>query len=232
MLICSTILHMLKRALGIGVFVFTGIHATLAASLALPSTPYSYTVLDQELSAALQEFGNNLNIKVNISAEVKGRVRGRMPDLSPREFLDRLTTLYNLQWYYDGLVLYVSAAKEAQSRLLVLTPISFDTFKAALDALTISDERYIVRPAPEDGLVLASGPPRFITLVEQTLNALVAQAQPRAVETPPRDSVLMLFRGSSTMSTLVMRNGRAEGPNSSDLPRQDSMARKPELGPQ
>jgi hypothetical protein len=60
---------------------------------------------------------------------VKGRIRGRLPELPPREFLDRLIKLYNFQWYYDGRVLYVSDAHKAQSRLLILNPISFDAFR-------------------------------------------------------------------------------------------------------
>ncbi|MCK1717436.1 nodulation protein NolW [Bradyrhizobium sp. 141] len=220
MLIRSIIPHVLNGVLCVAVFVSGGIQIARGAPLSLPSTPYRYTVLDQELSAALQEFGNNLNIKVAISAEVKGRIRGHMPDLPPREFLDHLTQLYNLQWYYDGLVLYVSTAKEAQTRLLLLTSISCDALKATLDALAISDERYIMRSAPGDGLVLASGPPRFIALVDQTLNGLVAEAQarPRSVEMPSRESVLMLYRGTSAT---VVRDGRTEGPYSSDMPRQE-----------
>ncbi|WP_245471957.1 secretin N-terminal domain-containing protein [Bradyrhizobium nanningense] len=209
MLARSTVVHILNRALCAGVFICIGIMRSSAASLSLPSAPYSYTVLDQDLSAALQEFGNNLNIRVNVSADVRGRIRGRMPDLPPREFLDRLTALYNLQWYYDGLVLYISAAHEAQSRLIVLNPISFDVLKSALDALNISDERYIVKPAPGEGLILASGPPRFVALVDQTLKGLVAEAQARrgpvAAERPQHESVLMLFRGSSST---VFRDGR------------------------
>ncbi|MGX9431717.1 MULTISPECIES: secretin N-terminal domain-containing protein [Bradyrhizobium] len=229
MLVRTTMLDILKRALCVGAFVSSGILPAFDASLSLPSTPYNYTVLDQELSAALQEFGNNLNIRVNVSAEVKGRIRGRMPDLPAREFLDRLTNLYNLQWYYDGLVLYVSAASEAQSRLLVLKPISFDAFKAALDTLNISDERYAVRAAPGNGIVLVSGPPRFIALVDQTLSGLVAEAQarPHAADKQPRESILKLFRGSSTM---VIRDGRPEAPYSSDAPHQDSMVREPAPG--
>ncbi|WP_445219713.1 secretin N-terminal domain-containing protein [Bradyrhizobium sp. Pa8] len=220
MLIRSIIRHVLDGVLCVGVLVCSGIHLALGAPLSLPSPPYRYTVLDQEISAALQEFGNNLSIRVTISAEVKGRIRGHMPDLPPREFLDHLTQLYNLQWYYDGLVLYVSTAKEAQTRLLVLTSISFDALKSTLDTLNISDERYIIRPAPGNGLVLASGPPRFIALVEQTLNGLVAEAQarPRSVEMPSRETVLMLFRGSSAT---IVRDGRTEGPYPSDSPRQD-----------
>ncbi|NEU95772.1 nodulation protein NolW [Bradyrhizobium sp. UFLA 03-164] len=204
----------------------------LGAPLALPSTPYSYTVLDQDLAAALQEFGNNLNIRVNISTGVKGRIRGRMPDLPPREFFERLINLYNLQWYYDGLVLYVSDAHEAQSRLLVLSPISFDAFKAALDALNISDERYIVRAVPGDGLVFASGPPRFIALVEQTLKGLVTEAQARrdpigVEKPPPHESVLMLFRGSSSV---VVREGRPNDAPSPELSHQDGVAHAPDTG--
>ncbi|WOH64324.1 secretin N-terminal domain-containing protein [Bradyrhizobium sp. BWA-3-5] len=228
MLVRSTMLPILKRVLYVGVFVCLGMVRALGASLSLPSTSYSYTVLDQDLSAALQEFGNNLNIRINVSAEVRGRIRGRMPDLPPREFLERLTNLYNLQWYYDGLVLYISAAHEAQTRLVVLNPISFDAFKTALDALNISDERYILKPAPGDGVVLASGPPRFIALVDQTIKGLMADAQarrsPAAGEKPPRESVLMLFRGSSSM---VIRGGRPESQYSSEAPHQEGIVREP-----
>ncbi|KUM27582.1 nodulation protein NolW [Mesorhizobium loti] len=214
------------RVLFLGVLLSTGIYKTLAAPLSLPSTPYRYTVLDQDLSAALREFGNNLNVDVNVSAEVKGRIRGRMPSMPPRAFLDRLSELYDLQWYYDGLVLHVSTAKEAQTRMLVLTSVRFDAFKAALDELGISDERYVVRPAPGKGLVMVSGPPRFIALAEQTYNGLVAEAQarPQATETPPKDTELTLFRGSSTV---VVRDGRPEGPYSSEVPHQDSVVREP-----
>ncbi|PAY08612.1 nodulation protein NolW [Bradyrhizobium sp. UFLA03-84] len=221
----------MKKVLYVGVFICLGAIKALGAPLALPSTPYSYTVLDQDLAAALQEFGNNLNIRVDISTGVKGRIRGRMPDLPPREFLERLTNLYNLQWYYDGLVLYVSDAHEVQSRLLVLSPISFDAFKAALDALNISDDRYLVRAVPGDGLVFASGPPRFIVLVEQTLKGLVAEAQarrnPRGAEQPPHESVLMLFRGSSSV---VVREGRPNDVPSPALPHQDGAVHAPDTG--
>ncbi|WIW50639.2 nodulation protein NolW (plasmid) [Bradyrhizobium sp. 62B] len=219
----------MKNILIVGVFISLSVARAPGSPLELPSTPYAYTVLDQDVAAALQEFGNNLTIRINVSTQVKGRIRGRMPDLAPRDFLERVTTLYNLQWYYDGLVLYVSDAHEAESRLLVLTPITFDAFKAALDALNISDERYAVRAAPEDGLVFASGPPRFIALVEQTLKGLVAEAQARRTLTtaakPQPESVLMLFRGSSSA---VVRGGRPEGPVSPEPSHQDNVVHAPD----
>ncbi|MGG7539608.1 nodulation protein NolW [Rhizobium sp. 12,4] len=227
--ILSTILHNLTRVLCVGILLSAGIHTAVGAPLSLPSTPYRYTVLDQDLAAALQQFGNNLNIRVSISAEVRGRIRGRMPDLPPREFLDRLSKLYDLQWYYDGLVLYVSAAKEAHSKMFVLTPIRFDAFKAALDELGILDDRFVVKSAAGSDLVLVSGPPRFLALVEETFNGLLAeaQAQPNVAPAPSEEPLLLLFRGSSTM---VVRGGRPEAAYSSDVPQQDGVAaEKPQL---
>lgn len=193
--------------------------AALAAPLRLPETPYSYTVIDQDLTAAVQEFGSNLNLKVNISPEVRGRVQGRLPELPPRAFLDRLASLYNLEWYYDGQVLHVTSAREVQSRLLVLGPVPFDRLRATLEAFGVTDDRYQVRRAPGADLAIASGPPRFVALVEQTLTGLIEEEQrrpkpaPAAAPPPPGpppprpDVVLQVFRGSQAQ---VIRNGRTE----------------------
>ena len=186
----------------------------LAAHLKLPDTTYTYTVINQDLSAALLEFGSNLNIKVNVSQEVRGRIQGRLPDLPPLAFLNRLASLYNLEWYFDGQVLHVTSARESQSRLLVPGPVPFERLASTLAAFDVADERYAVRPAPNTQMVLVTGPPRFLALVEQTLNGLIAeeQARPKPAEARvepslPQDTALTVFRGSQTT---ILRNGRLE----------------------
>lgn len=203
-----------------------------AAALKLPATPYRYTVIDQDLPAALQELGSNLAIKVNVSPEVKGRIQGRMPEGSAQEFLDRLAANYNLEWYYDGSVLYITSARESRTQLLVLSPIPFDRLKAALDALEIGDARFPIRPAPGKAVVMVSGPPRYVTLVEQTLAGLVAEEQARpkpAAEAakaapPPKVTTLTVFRGGQMT---VFRDGRPErliGPESEPAARSEAAA--------
>ncbi|MGF3025701.1 secretin N-terminal domain-containing protein [Methylobacterium aquaticum] len=189
-----------------------------AASLKLPTTPYRYTVIDQDLPAALQELGSNLAVKVNVSPEVKGRIQGRMPEGTAQEFLDRLAATYNLEWYFDGSVLSITSARENRTQLLVLSPIPFDRLKGALDALEISDPRFPMRPAPGKGVVMVSGPPRYVALVEQTLAGLVAEEQARpkpAAEAakaplpspPPKVTTLTVYRGGQMT---VFRDGRPE----------------------
>jgi type III secretion protein C len=172
-----------------------------AAPLKLPEGPYKYTVIDQDLQATLQAFASNLNLKINISREVRGRVRSRLPELSARTFLDRLCGMYNFEWYFDGQVLHITAAQETQTRLFALAPITFQQFKDTVDALGVSDDRYVIKPAPTAGLVLVAGPPRFVALAEQTLAGLVAEerarpapGRPRSVA--PKDVLLLVYRGS------------------------------------
>lgn len=209
------------RRLAAGALVFSSALAAAsgaaAAPLRLPDHPYRYTVIDQDLAAALQEFGANLAIKVSISPEVRGRIQGRIPDGTPQAFLDRLAAIYNLEWYYDGSVLFITSAKENRTQVLVLNPVGFDAFAAALDALRISDPRFPLHATPGKGVALVSGPPRYVALVEQALGGLVAEAQanpaptpviPSVTLSPPvRRSLLTVYRGSGTT---FLRDGRPE----------------------
>jgi type III secretion protein C len=157
-----------------------------AAPLKLPDGVYKYTVIDQDIVGALQAFGSNLSLKINISPEVNGRIQGKWPEVSPRKFLDWLSGQGNFEWYFDGLVLHISAVKEAQTRFFVLPPISLDQFQRALDALGVSDDRYAVQSAPGDALVKVAGPPRFVALAEQTLTGLTAEARTRPKPDRPK----------------------------------------------
>jgi type II secretory pathway component GspD/PulD (secretin) len=177
-----------------------------AAPLKLPEGTYKYTVIDQDIVAALQAFGSNLSLKVNISPDVNGRIQGKWPEVSPRVFLDWLGGQGNFDWYYDGQVLHFSAAKEAQTRFFVLPPITVGQFKTALDAFGVSDDRYGVQSAPGDALVKVAGPPRFVALAEQTLAGLIAEDKTRprpgrprvAAPILPRDVQLIVYRGAQT----------------------------------
>lgn len=182
-------------------------NVALSAPLQLSTAPYKYTVIDQDLVVALQEFGSNMSIRMNISPEVRGRLQGPFPEMSAREFFERILRLNNLEAYFDGTILHVTSAKEVQSRLLVLGPVPFRRFERVLDAFQITDAQYKIRRAPEAEVALASGPPRFVALVEQTLTGLVAeeQARPKPGQEPAIPTTVTVFRGSATT---VLRNGR------------------------
>jgi|GEM_PF-2984677 len=155
----------------------TPLPADLAATqgrrtLPWPDKPYPYVVLDQDVRDVLGAFGSNLDIPVKVSDKVSGRVRGRLPELTPQKLLDQLAASFGLQWYYDGQVLYVTTVEEAVSEMLPLGTIRFEELQASLASLQLDDPRFPPRPLASANVALVSGPPRYVALVKETMQAL------------------------------------------------------------
>jgi type III secretion protein C len=142
------------------------------STLPWPDKPYPYVILDQDIRDVLAAFGSNLDIPVKVSDKVAGRVRGRLPELTPQQLLDHLAASYGLQWYYDGQVLYVTTVDEAASEMLPLGPIRFEELQASLASLRLDDPRFPLRPLASANVALINGPPRYVALVKETMQAL------------------------------------------------------------
>ena len=141
-----------------------------------------------------------MRLRINLSDAVKGRVRGGVPLTSPQNFLDRVTSDCGLDWYYDGLRLYVTASSEDASKSISVPREQLAAFRTALDTGDISDPRFPLRELAGTDTVIVSGPPRFVELVEQAASALAAGKPPAAV--PPNDpSSVVIYRGGASQRT-------------------------------
>ena len=91
-------------------------------SSTIPWKTAEYTLLAREmpLREAFIAFGTAEGISVVVSENVVGVVSGDFKKLPPREFLDRITMLYNLTWFYDGAALYIYSGGEIETMLLDL----------------------------------------------------------------------------------------------------------------
>lgn len=162
-----------------------------------PSGPYKYLVIDQDVKDALIEFGRNIGVAVRVSDQVSGRVRGRLPSATAREFLNLLCERNALVWYFDGAVLHVGAEAEVKTELVNIGQLPATEFLARLETLGIADQRFPVRATQDAGIVSVSGPPVFVSLVQQTLAAMIKSAAQ-----PPREGDqqpgVRVFRGGAT----------------------------------
>jgi type III secretion protein C len=168
----------------------------MAAEPAWPVGSYEYVVVDQDLRVVLQQFGSNTGLRIALSDAVQGRVHGRLPSAPPREFLNHLAQVYALDWYFDGVEITISAASETQTHVLPLQSVKFQKLYDSLAAAALLDDaRYPLRSGLDSDTLVVSGPPRFITMVQQTIVALAAVKAP-APKTPS-GATLVIFRGSS-----------------------------------
>ena len=143
--------------------------------------PYDYLIVDQDLRGVLLAFGANLGIRIQLSDEINGQVHGDLPELPAGQFLESLGQRFGFDWYYDGDVLYVTEASEAQARMLVLGSVAFPDLESELASLGLLDDRYPLRHSSDSNLALVSGPPRYVALIEETLTALSRQASGEVV---------------------------------------------------
>ncbi|WP_036771278.1 type III secretion system outer membrane ring subunit SctC [Photorhabdus australis] len=146
-------------------------------------TPYDYLAKGESLRDVLVNFGANYEASVIVSDKVTDQVSGHFEHEGPQEFLQHLSSLYNLVWYYDGSVLYVFKNSEIQSRLLKLEQTNATELKQVLKRAGIWESRFGWRPDSNNQLVYVSGPPRYLELVDQTASALEQQSLLRSEKT-------------------------------------------------
>ena len=160
-----------------------------------PAAPYEYVVVDQDLRTVLTQFGANTGLRIALSDAVQGRVHGRTPAAPAKDILNGLAQSFGLDWYYDGAVISVSAASEAETHLLPLQGVSFARLRSGLAAADLLDRRFQLRAGVGPDVALVSGPPRYVAMVRQGLAALAAD-KPAAPQAAPGQT-LVVFRGSA-----------------------------------
>ncbi|ERT12562.1 type III secretion system outer membrane ring subunit SctC [Photorhabdus temperata] len=175
--------------------------------------PYDYLAKGESLRDVLVNFGANYDASVVVSDKVTDQVNGHFEQDGPQEFLQHLSSLYNLVWYYDGSVLYVFKNSEIQSRLLKLEQTNATELQQALKRSGIWEPRFGWRPDAGNQLVYVSGPPRYLELVDQTASALEQQSLLRSEKTGALTvEIFPLKYASVTDRQIQYRDSNIEAP--------------------
>jgi len=167
-----------------------------------PSGSYKYLVVDQDIKEVLAEFGRNINVPIDVSNQVKGRLRGRLPTTTAKKFLDKLCESYGLVWYFDGAAMHISTQSEMKTEVINIGRLRVEDLTNELNKLGIADPRFPVRAASGagsgNGVVTVSGPAPFIALVRHAVGAMIHPTAPVREEGVEDDSKVRVFRGNSS----------------------------------
>ena len=143
--------------------------AVRAAPIPWKAPTYTLVARDMDLRAALDTFAVAEGLSVVMSESVFGRFSGDFRDVPAAEFLERIATVHNLAWYYDGAALYVYGSGEIQTMLIDLQYMKAGELKTLLVDLGVEDSRFPLRTASNDELIMVSGPPRYVAIVAETI---------------------------------------------------------------
>lgn len=166
--------------------------------------PYAYVVVDQEVRATLEAFGRNLDLPMDIAAEVQGRAQRGLRAATAGEFLERLCNGSGLSWFYDGRVLHVTSLDALAVRQVRPEGVEYEALRDALDDQGVVGQHLGLEPSVHGGgeLVIA-GPPAYLALVERTLARLRPPAEPAAPLAQQRERGVRVFRGSAPVERVT-----------------------------
>lgn len=158
------------------------------------SEPYAYVLVEQDVRAALEEFGHNMGLTVVMSDKVRGKSRSRVRADSAGAFLAALCDFNGLTWYFDGGVLYLTADSETSTRLFKAQGEDLARLQDYLASREVYGKQLTVRTGPEGNELLVSGPPAWLAMIEQHV---AQQRKPPPATAVARERGVRVFRGGT-----------------------------------
>ncbi|MEY3665380.1 MAG: hypothetical protein RLZZ153_1562, partial [Pseudomonadota bacterium] len=140
-----------------------------------PDAPYTYYADGKPLDTVLREFASGFSLSTDLPSGLTQVVNGRFNLRSPTEFIDRLTGTYGLTWFTHAGTLFVSRSHEILVRSIPTANASgagAAGLRKMLTDLQVLDARFGWGELPDQGVVVVSGPPAYVRLVETTINSL------------------------------------------------------------
>ncbi len=142
---------------------------------------YPYLIVDQALPDALEAFGHNLGISIDVSNAVKGRIRQYNHQGTSGAFLDALASKHGFDWVFDQGRLFISSSGEKVVRSWSAGTEAFEAARTALSDAAIDDPRYQVGFNSGRGELSLAAPPRYMALAAPVIDRMLAPKATQAV---------------------------------------------------
>lgn len=196
------------------VFLFALVPAwTLAGSGMNWDHAYAYRAQRSSVEQVLGDFARGHGLSLVLTQlrgsrprRLDGWIRG---DTAPA-FLDKLALANDLRWFVFNRKLYVSASADDVVERLRLEGQSVAEARQALTGLGLFDPRFGWGELPEQGMILVSGPRRYVALVKTLL----------AKQPPDKEHAVMVFplqHASAEDREVLLRGQRIVQPGVASL---------------
>ena len=130
------------------------------------NTAYAYEAQHKPLREVLEDFAQTFGTQLQVEGLLEGNVNGKIRANTPQSLLDRLSVEHRFQWYLYNNTLYISTLDQQESARLEVSSETISDLKKALTDIGLLDSRFGWGELPEDGVVLVSGPRRYIEQIK------------------------------------------------------------------
>ncbi|WP_068714663.1 type III secretion system outer membrane ring subunit SctC [Vibrio tritonius] len=130
------------------------------------STAYAFDAQKTPLIDALNEFAKTFGVKLNLG-KVSGVVNGKLRAASATDYLNRLALEHQFLWFVYNGTLYVSPLDDQTSTTIEVSQDAISDLKNALTQVGLLDKRFGWGELPDEGIVMVSGPTRYVELIQK-----------------------------------------------------------------
>ncbi|WP_080970770.1 type III secretion system outer membrane ring subunit SctC [Burkholderia cepacia] len=168
----------LKLCLILSLAVGDGARPALAADVPFRTSAVHIEVEGKDLKDVLRDFAASQGVVASVAGDVHGAVSGRF-DMSPRRFLDTLSSTFGFVWFYDGSVLSISSAGDVTRRVIHLDFARTKELRSTLAQMGLENKRFPIVYDPSMGAALVTGPSQYVALVANLASRLDQNANRR-----------------------------------------------------
>ncbi len=168
----------MKRATGYLMGLTFGIVAgTAQADPAWSDRDYSLYLSDQPVNEVIRDLATREGIPVSVDPAATDTVNARFQQMRAVDVFETLVEAYNLQWHFDGHVLYVEPVESAVTRTIELNSVPVSAFRAKLEQMGVFDERFHWGAMEGAGVVVVSGPERYVERISELAQVVDGRGQ-------------------------------------------------------
>lgn len=149
------------------------------------NTAYAYEAEHKPLREVLEDFAQTFGTQLQIEGLLEGNVNGKIRANTPQSMLDRLGVEHRFQWYLYNNTLFVSTLDQQESARVEVSSETIADLKQALTDIGLLDSRFGWGELPEDGVVLVSGPKRYIEQIKHFSGKRRSQDEKQSVLSYP-----------------------------------------------
>ena len=163
----------LRWAVGAAAAAWVASAPALAGPPPWPTSQFTYHADGKPLHQVLSEFAAGFSLSLDMPTGLDAPVSGRLSSLSATAFIERLAGIYGFNWFTHAGTLYISGNKDMVVRTLPSASTgSGIKLRQVLTELRVLDPRFGWSELPDHGMVVVSGPPAYVRLVEATVAAM------------------------------------------------------------
>ena len=160
----------------------------LTSAEAAMTTKIDYYILNQPVADFLHALERDLNLRFDVSNQVRGTLADIHIQGTVEEALDQLCSVLGLEWFRFNDVVYLSSRAEAMTRLTRLGDLVPDKVIEELTAAGLLLENYPAMVVSDGQALAISGPPKMLALTEAVIDSM-PEATPSVIQmqTPPAE---------------------------------------------